>query len=101
MGGGERWEENGKGVVERETFRSHDSSIRTSIVIVIVAVLGRIISLGPSERATKSPPSACARAYNASRASSSAVKFAKVRSASTSYKEKKNTPEMSESGEQK
>ena len=59
---------------------SHDSSIRTSIVIVLEHV-----NLGLNFCITTSPSSTCARAYNASRGPSSAVRFAKLRRASASY----------------
>ena len=58
----------------------HDSSIRTSTV-------GMSVGLGPRSRATASPPSTFARAYKASRASSSGVRFARERRASASYQQ--------------
>jgi len=56
----------------------HDSSIRTSAVEARVGLV-------PRSRATASPPSAFARVYKASRASSSAVRFARESRASASY----------------
>ena len=60
----------------------HDSSIMTSAV-------GMCVGLGPRSRATASPPSAFARTYKDSRASSSAVRFARERRASASCQRKK------------
>ena len=75
----------------------HDSSIRTSIVrerergVCICAcacararVRVSLIGSPPSSPAIISLPSACARTYNASRAFSSAIRFARERSASVS-----------------
>jgi hypothetical protein len=61
-------------------IKCHDSSIRTSIVRG--RRRGVRVGLGLSSRATASSPSTCARAYSASRASSSAVRFARERRAS-------------------
>ena len=70
----------------------HDSSIRTSVVRErdrgVRACACALVRVGlivpPSSRATISSPSACARTYNASRASSSVVKFAREMRASAS-----------------
>lgn len=79
----------GMGRKGKVSFNCHDSSIRTSIVRgrergVRVRVHD---GLEPSSRATttSSPPSTCARPYNASRASSSAVRFARERRASANW----------------
>ena len=64
----------------------HDSSIRTS-------EFGLRVGLGPRSRATVSPPSVFARVYKASRASSSAVRFARERRASASCAKKKTPHE--------
>ena len=69
-----------------EGLRCHDSSIRTS-------EFGLRVGLGPRSRATVSPPSVFARAYKASRASSSAVRFARERRASASCAKKKTPHE--------
>jgi len=87
------------GVGKKIWIVCHDSSIRTSIVrererergvCVCACACARarvrvsLIGSPPSSPAIISLPSACARTYNASRAFSSAIRFARERSASVS-----------------
>ena len=71
---GKEWKGAWKGIIEchdssiwTSTFRGRERGVRVNLVL--------------NSRAAASSPSTCARTYNASRASSSAVRFAKERRA--------------------
>jgi hypothetical protein len=88
----------GSGGGKKKRIVCHDSSIRTSVVRerergvrACACALVRVCLIGPpSSRATISLPSACARIYNASRAPSSVVRFARERRASASCPREKD-----------
>ena len=72
------WKGAWRGIIEchdssiwTSTFRGRERGVRVTLVLY--------------SRAAASSPSTCARTYNASRASSSAVRFAKERRAAVNY----------------